>query len=150
MVTLFYAVVTGGGIAAMITPVKNEKYGDLFEDEEIKDTTEAEEVKEMTEMEDNEQEQPAEETEVPQTAPVRYVPEGMVLPMGEEDVDEDAAPRMKMPEYREAEPISLNRPAKAVAEQTDSDVRQEAQLQHSVPEKQDFDLPMKPDDDFDV
>ncbi len=150
MVTLFYAVVTGGGIAAMITPVKNEKYGDLFEDEEIKDTTEAEEVKEMTEMEDNEQEQPAEKTEVPQTAPVRYVPEGMVLPMGEEDVDEDAAPRMKMPEYREAEPISLNRPAKAVAEQTDSDVRQEVQLQHSVPEKQDFDLPMKPDDDFDV
>jgi cytoskeletal protein RodZ len=146
VVTLFYAVVTGGGIAAMITPVKKETYENLFENESVQAAGQNEEtVNEKTEN----TESGNTENEMQKAAPVRYVPEGMVLPTGEEDVDEDAAPRMKMPEYREAEPISLNRQGKMAAENTEVE-NSKPEEQHPAPEEQDFDLPFKPGDDFDV
>ena len=54
------------------------------------------------------------ETRVPKEQKVRYVPEGMVVPEGQEDEEDFTYPsKMKMPEFKDSAPIALNRPAKA-------------------------------------
>ena len=141
IVTLFYAVLAGGGIATMITPVKKENYEYLFEEED-KDTVQEEMIIKTDSTEDKKREEKAEKT-------MRYVPEGMVLPLGEDDADENAQPRMKMPDLSDMGQISLNREGKLSLN------RKEEQLEDQPDKKRtdtntEFDFPVKDNDDFDL
>lgn len=103
--------------------------------------------------------------EAPAWAPrKRYVPEGMVLP--EDDEDMDQTPRMKMPSFTGT--ISLTATAKAVSEiiqkeaqqkddtapsETDYDYNKYGFSKNDTPKRfstDDFDVDLRPGDDFDI
>ncbi len=90
------------------------------------------------------EESPREEPEKPKSGksnePV-FIPEGMVLPMDDEDVDQ--TPRMKMPQFKgpvspygKVEKLKVGRTA--------------VRSFDDLPTKDDFDIPFKPGDDFDT
>ncbi|SFB69258.1 hypothetical protein [Butyrivibrio sp. YAB3001] len=68
-------------------------------------------------------------SDIPDEKP-RFVPEGMVLPVGSEDEMDIERPKMKMPEFEGM--IALDRKEKV------------------KPKKDDFDIPFKEGDDFDI
>ncbi|WP_026522650.1 hypothetical protein [Butyrivibrio sp. VCB2001] len=85
-----------------------------------------------------------------------FVPEGMVLPEDDEDVD--LTPRMKMPEFTGT--ISLAETARQVNEKLKEKERKAAEKRETErksahvtdkkPRKDDFDIELKPGDDFDI
>ena len=80
-----------------------------------------------------------------------FVPEGMVLPEDDEDVD--LTPRMKMPEFTGT--ISLAETARLVNErlkekEKKAAERKPAPVADKKPRKDDFDIELKPGDDFDI
>ena len=144
IVTFFYAVLAGGGIAEMITPVKKDNYGDLFE-EEAKET-----LKEDQSMEMNETYRMKGKEEIngyKAAEPKRYVPEGMVLPVGEEDTDENLQPRMKMPDMNDMGQISLNREGKISLNRAGKKIADKSEKTDAEAE---FDFVIKENDDFDL
>ena len=77
----------------------------------------------------------AEKKETANTEKIRFVPEGMVLPTGSEDeMDTDKA-KMRMPKFEGK--LSLDRPEKKVHKQEKI-------------KKDDFDIPFREGDDFDI
>ena len=87
----------------------------------------------------------------------RYIPEGMVLPEDDEDVD--LTPRMKMPEFKggfgpdgKQEKIHIYRPGeKEVAKEVAETPKEETPKAEPKPEpKDDFDIAFRPGDDFDI
>ncbi|MBP7347645.1 MAG: hypothetical protein KA965_03100 [Butyrivibrio sp.] len=143
IVTLFYAVLAGGGIATMITPVKKENYKYLFEEED------RDNLREETEMKTVETDRTEKHSKTEDSAekPMRYVPEGMVLPLGEEDTDEDIQPRMKMPDLNDVGQISLNRDGKISINRTEEKTADKPEKNIAEAE---FDFPIKENDDFDL
>ena len=80
-----------------------------------------------------------------------FVPEGMVLPEDDEDVD--LTPRMKMPEFTGT--ISLAETARQVNEklkekEKKTAMKKAAPVTDKKPRKDDFDIELKPGDDFDI
>ena len=80
-----------------------------------------------------------------------FVPEGMVLPEDDEDVD--LTPRMKMPEFTGT--ISLAETARQVNEnlkekEKKTAVKKATPVTDKKPRKDDFDIELKPGDDFDI
>jgi hypothetical protein len=92
-----------------------------------------EEPQEAPKAQKEPKEEPKEEPKAREEKP-RYVPEGMVLPMGSEDEMDVEKSNIRMPEFRGK--IGLARKNKPVE-------------QPAVP-KDDFDIPMKQGDDFDL
>ena len=86
---------------------------------------------------DDEKEQPAEDKP-------RFVPEGMVLPTGDED-EEDLEPHFNLnrPEMTDIGVISLSR-------NSDESEENEKENKEDQPPKDDFDLDIEPGDDFDI
>ncbi len=129
-------------------------------------TSEPEEsVSEDEPTDDTEPETTHNPDEAPAWAPrKRYVPEGMVLP--EDDEDMDQTPRMKMPSFTGT--ISLTATAKAVSEiiqkeaqkqddtapsETDYDYKNYSFNKNDTPKSfstDDFDVDLRPGDDFDI
>ncbi len=129
-------------------------------------TSEPEEsVSEDEPTDDTEPETTHNPDEAPAWAPrKRYVPEGMVLP--EDDEDMDQTPRMKMPSFTGT--ISLTATAKAVSEiiqkeaqkqddtapsETDYDYKNYSFNKNDTPKRfstDDFDVDLRPGDDFDI
>ena len=85
----------------------------------------------------------------------RYVPEGMVLPEGAEDEMDTSKSKMKMPEYKGTIAIDKKKPA----EKPEEKPAPAEKPVHKAPEKpkknvssrkDDFDIPLRPGDDFDI
>ena len=144
IVTFFYAVLAGGGIATMITPVKKDNYGDLFE-EEAKETLKEDQSMEMDETDRIKEKERINKAKTEE--PKRYVPEGMVLPLGEEDADENLQPRMKMPDINDMGQISLNREGKISLNRAEEKIADKSEKTSTEAE---FDFPIKENDDFDL
>ncbi len=77
----------------------------------------------------------------------RFVPEGMVLP--EDDEDTDLTPRMKMPELRNNFGLD-GKPEKLKLKRKINEPKQEEKLEIISSPNDDFDLKLKPGDDFDI
>nr|MCR5657622.1 hypothetical protein [Butyrivibrio sp.] len=118
------------------------------EEEEIEEEDSEEEIKVASEEDkaiDVSEETPmAEEKPEPKkpSAP-RFVPEGMVLPVGDED-EEDLVPRINLrrQEMEDIGIISLNR--------GDQEIEEETKSEPEKPKKDDFDIDIKDGDDFDI
>ena len=91
------------------------------------------------EVEDTKTEEIKTEEKAEQEEKVRFVPEGMVLPVGEED-EENLEPHFNLnrPSMQDIGMLSLNR-----GKEEKEDIVKAAP-------KDDFDLPAKPGDDFDI
>ncbi|MCR5558002.1 MAG: hypothetical protein K6F75_10635 [Butyrivibrio sp.] len=74
----------------------------------------------------------------------RYVPEGMVLPEGAEDEMDTAKSKMKMPEYKGT--IALDKKKPEIQKEKPVEKPKKAVSSR----KDDFDLPLRPGDDFDI
>ncbi len=115
---------------------------------------EPEQISEQAPVEAPEPEQVVAE-EKKKSSPV-YVPEGMVLPMGAEDEMEVDTSRMKMPEFKGT--IALDRKEKKAVEAPKTAPEPEERIEiktEKKPEtkkagKYDFDIAIKPGDDFDI
>lgn len=127
----------------MITPVKKENYEFLFEEEEQENLQEENEMKTVETKETEKYEKKEGGTEESR----RYVPEGMVLPLGEEDTDENIQPRMKMPDLNDVGQICLNREGKISLNRTEEKATGKPGKNISEAE---FDFPIKENDDFDL
>ena len=88
-------------------------------------------------------EAPKEEPAPKKPAAPRFVPEGMVLPVGDED-EEDLVPRINLrrQEMEDIGIISLNR--------GDQEIKEETKEELSKPKKDDFDIDIEDGDDFDI
>ena len=88
-------------------------------------------------------EAPKEEPAPKKLAAPRFVPEGMVLPVGDED-EEDLVPRINLrrQEMEDIGIISLNR--------GDQEIKEETKEEPSKPKKDDFDIDIEDGDDFDI
>lgn len=118
-------------------PSEDDYLDDDYEDEpeEEPEIKIEEEIEESTgaESEKKSEDEPQEESKSQEDKP-RFVPEGMVLPMGSEDEMDVDTSRIRMPEFKGK--IGLARKNKPV---------------ELPPEpKDDFDIPMNPGDDFDL
>ncbi|MBE5843301.1 MAG: hypothetical protein E7302_03845 [Butyrivibrio sp.] len=133
---------------------------------EIKATSK--EISEVITPEEKTVEAEVEETEVEETEveeKPRFVPEGMVLPMGDED-EESLVPHfnLKRNENEDIGVISLNRdvtpkeetaskepePVKAVEAEEKTEEISEEPITEKTPAKDDFDISIEPGDDFDI
>lgn len=137
--------------------------------EEVADVTASESpeaaqgVQEVTEpdyeFEDEPEEDAEPETEESKAKPEpeeeephgHFVPEGMVLPEDDEDVD--LTPRMKIPEFTGT--ISLAETARQVNEKLKEKEKKAAERKEKtasakISRKDDFDIDLKPGDDFDI
>ena len=128
---------------------------------EIKATSK--EISEVITPEEKTVEAEVEETEVEEKP--RFVPEGMVLPMGDED-EESLVPHfnLKRNENEDIGVISLNRdvtpkeetaskepePVKAVEAEEKTEEISEEPITEKTPAKDDFDISIEPGDDFDI
>ncbi|MCR4903786.1 MAG: hypothetical protein K6A23_13070, partial [Butyrivibrio sp.] len=117
---------------------------EIYEEEQISDEnivvdSEAEEIS----VQENEPEDTTKENVLVKEQPkpenkVRFVPEGMVVPMGEEDEEDFVTPtHMKMPVYKESEPIAINRKDK-----------NKEDLSSATAKKDDFAIDIEDGDDF--
>ena len=88
-----------------------------------------------------------EKNEYKAAEPKRYVPEGMVLPVGEEDTDENLQPRMKMPDINDMGQISLNREGKISLNRAEE---KNADKSEKTDAEAEFDFAIKENDDFDL
>ncbi len=68
----------------------------------------------------------------------KYIPEGMILPIGDEDLVEDCKPKFKMPDLEEIGPIEVERH------------KEEHEEVAVVSKRDDFDIDIQPGDDFDI
>ncbi len=102
--------------------------------------TEVKETKPEPEKATVEVSKPATEEKEPAPEKPRFVPEGMVLPTGSEDEMDVDTSRMKMPQFKGK--ISLDRKEKAA--------KKEYVPQKKSKKKDDFDIPFKAGDDFDL
>ena len=123
-----------------------------------------EENVEEPEPKEEEKEEVVEEPEPKEEKP-RFVPEGMVLPMGDED-EESLVPHfnLKRNENEDIGVISLNRdvtpkeetaskepePVKAVEAEEKTEEISEETITEKTPAKDDFDISIEPGDDFDI
>ena len=122
-------------------------------EEPVKEEVKKEEpVKEEPEKEEPVKEEPKKE-EVPDAEEPKghFVPEGMVLPEDDEDVD--LTPRMKIPEFTGT--ISLAETARQVNEKLKEKEKKAAERKEKaasakLSRKDDFDIDLKPGDDFDI
>jgi hypothetical protein len=122
-------------------------------EEPVKEEVKKEEpVKEESEKEEPVKEEPKKE-EVPDAEEPKghFVPEGMVLPEDDEDVD--LTPRMKIPEFTGT--ISLAETARQVNEKLKEKEKKAAERKEKaasakISRKDDFDIDLKPGDDFDI
>ena len=118
-------------------------------------------VAEESVAEEPESEEPVAEESVSEQTKPRYVPEGMVLPEDDEDVD--LTPRMKMPVLimpigvdGKAEKLRINRDEPETPDETEPEISADTGAEETLnsPEtvfiKDDFDLELKPGDDFDI
>jgi MFS family permease len=147
----------------------DEEYENDVDSETTYEPEESVSVEEPTDDTEPETTSDSETTHNPDEAPAwaprkRYVPEGMVLP--EDDEDMDQTPRMKMPSFTGT--ISLTATAKAVSEiiqkeaqqkddtapsETDYDYNKYGFSKNDTPKRfstDDFDVDLRPGDDFDI
>ena len=177
-VTVYYAFILGC-VASLIALPADEEEAEYIE-EPVKETVEEKEAEEIRELAEDATEEVADETasESPEAAQGaqevtepdyefedepeeeephgHFVPEGMVLPEDDEDVD--LTPRMKMPEFTGT--ISLAETARQVNEKLKEKERKAAEKRETErksapvtdkkPRKDDFDIELKPGDDFDI
>ena len=177
-VTVYYAFILGC-VASLIALPADEEEAEYIE-EPVKETVEEKEAEEIRELAEDATEEVADETasESPEAAQGaqevtepdyefedepeeeephgHFVPEGMVLPEDDEDVD--LTPRMKMPEFTGT--ISLAETARQVNEKLKEKERKAAEKRETErksapvtdkkPIKDDFDIELKPGDDFDI
>ena len=177
-VTVYYAFILGC-VASLIALPADEEEAEYVE-EPVKETVEEKEAEEIRELAEDATEEVADETasESPEAAQGaqevtepdyefedepeeeephgHFVPEGMVLPEDDEDVD--LTPRMKMPEFTGT--ISLAETARQVNEKLKEKERKAAEKRETErksapvtdkkPRKDDFDIELKPGDDFDI
>ncbi|WP_026520361.1 hypothetical protein [Butyrivibrio sp. FCS006] len=177
-VTVYYAFILGC-VASLIALPADEEEAEYVE-ESVKETVEEKEAEEIRELAEDATEEGADETasESPEAAQGaqkvtepdyefedepeeeephgHFVPEGMVLPEDDEDVD--LTPRMKMPEFTGT--ISLAETARQVNEKLKEKERKAAEKRETErksapvtdkkPRKDDFDIELKPGDDFDI
>ncbi len=68
----------------------------------------------------------------------KYIPEGMILPIGDEDLVDDCKPKFKMPDIEEIGPIEVERH------------KEEHEEIAVVSKRDDFDIDIQPGDDFDI
>ena len=68
----------------------------------------------------------------------KYIPEGMILPIGDEDLIDDCKPKFKMPDIEEIGPIEVERH------------KEEHEEIAVVSKRDDFDIDIQPGDDFDI
>jgi len=68
----------------------------------------------------------------------KYIPEGMILPIGDEDLVDDCKPKFKMPDLEEIGPIEVERH------------KEEHEEVATVSKRDDFDIDIQPGDDFDI
>ncbi|WP_022770451.1 hypothetical protein [Butyrivibrio sp. NC2007] len=177
-VTVYYAFILGC-VASLIALPADEEEAEYVE-KPVKETVEEKEAEEIRELAEDATEEGADETasESPEAAQGaqkvtepdyefedepeeeephgHFVPEGMVLPEDDEDVD--LTPRMKMPEFTGT--ISLAETARQVNEKLKEKERKAAEKRETErksapvtdkkPRKDDFDIELKPGDDFDI
>ena len=177
-VTVYYAFILGC-VASLIALPADEEEAEYVE-EPVKETVEEKEAEEIRELAEDATEEVADETasESPEAAQGaqevtepdyefedepeeeephgHFVPEGMVLPEVDEDVD--LTPRKKMPEFTGT--ISLAETARQVNEKLKEKERKAAEKRETErksapvtdkkPRKDDFDIELKPGDDFDI
>ncbi len=124
------------GIAAEV-PTEETVEEKVVEDAPAEETEPHKEAESPAEeMQEEKAESPSEETEPQQ----RFVPEGMVLPMDDEDAD--LTPRMKMPEFKGI--IG----ADGLKEKLK--IKSSAEVNKKPEPADDFDVEIKPGDDFDI
>ena len=164
-VTVYYAFILGC-VASLIALPADEEEAEYIEEIASESPEAAQGAQEVTEP-DYEFEDEPEEDDVKAKEPVdiepeeeephgHFVPEGMVLPEDDEDVD--LTPRMKMPEFTGT--ISLAETARQVNEKLKEKERKAAEKRETErksspvtdkkPRKDDFDIELKPGDDFDI
>jgi hypothetical protein len=134
------------------------------------ETTETEQEKEVAEATEEVKEEKTEEPEQEEKKEekeekLRFVPEGMVLPLGDED-EEDLVPNFNMnrPEMADIGVLSVGKKtadtvAEAAATEPSEPETEEPEINEPVEdkapektneEKDDFDITLKPGDDFDI
>lgn len=100
--------------------------------------TEAEKEVKSDTTEEIKKDIPSEDNKEKKGEKVRYVPEGMVVPMGQEDEEDFVAPtKMKMPEFKDDEPIAIKRHPK-----------EKGSSMVELKKKDDFAIDIKSGDDF--
>ena len=147
VVTLFYGIAISAGVSCITF-----KGVDMMTEEEnatnLEEFVEQESIEQKSIEQENSEQESTEcaehkeivvpEVQTPKEPKVRYVPEGMVVPEGQEDEEDFTYPsKMKMPEFKDSAPIALNRPAKAKEDATSEKKK-----------KYDFAIETKDGDDF--
>ena len=120
-----------------LLPEEEEEPEEAFEEQQ-----EEEAVLEQQEVVQEQQQEEQEMIETKKAETPRFVPEGMVLPMGEED-EEDLVPRFNMnrPEMEDIGILSVGGAASAKAAE---------KKEEPSSRKDDFDINIAPGDDFDI
>ena len=161
-VTVYYAFILAC-VASLIALPADEEDAEYKAEPEVEVSPEAEqgdaevtepdyEFEDEPEEEEPKKEEPKKE-EVPDAKEPKghFVPEGMVLPEDDEDVD--LTPRMKIPEFTGT--ISLAETARQVNEKLKEKEKKAAERKEKaasakISRKDDFDIDLKPGDDFDI
>ena len=149
-VTVYYAFILGC-VASLIALPADEEEAEYIDETASESPEAAQGAQEVTEPDYEFEDEPEEEE-----PHGHFVPEGMVLPEDDEDVD--LTPRMKMPEFTGT--ISLAETARQVNEKLKEKERKAAEKREierksapvtdKKPRKDDFDIELKPGDDFDI
>lgn len=150
-VSIYYAFVLGCVVSLItLSSYEGKEINDFGQDEESLEEQIEEAVPELAGEEETEPEPaplPVVEERIvrPETSenkPQRFVPEGMILP--EDDEDMDAQPRMKMPDIKKAAGLTMGEKLKVRSKETI--------VNGDACEKKadDFDIAFVPGDDFDL